>query len=147
MLFIVLPPVILLCSARMFVIIIHDLRTNNNRKYEFFSLTGTLSQVCHNINYKTDLEFIMSDLSSSRCGCDCGCDSNNGAFPLGNGGNSCACSIIWIILLLSLLNNNSDGCGCGNGSGLSNLFGNGNSCSTLIWILLLSSCCGCGSIF
>ena len=39
-------------------------------------------------------------------------------------------------------NNNNDGCGC-DGGGF-NLFGgsDNNCCNTLIWLLILSSCCG-----
>ncbi len=79
----------------------------------------------------------MSDLS--HCGCDNCCDGNGTSLFGGNG--SCACNIIWIILILSIIGN---GNGCG-----SFLGGNGenSSCTALIWILLLSCCCGGNSIF
>lgn len=72
----------------------------------------------------------MSDLSATNCGCGNTRESS---------GNGC-CSLIWIIILLSLFNNN-DGCGCGNGLSLFNN-GDGCGCSSIIWLLILISCCG-----
>ena len=60
----------------------------------------------------------MSDLTATQCGCS---NTNN---------------------------NNNNGCGCGNGTSLGNIFGNNGDnscCSSLIWIILLFSCCGCGN--
>ena len=77
----------------------------------------------------------MSDLSATNCGC-------NGNTREGNNGCS---NLIWILILLSLFNNND---GCGSGRSGFGLFNNDNSCCNLIiWLLLLSSCCGNGSIF
>lgn len=79
----------------------------------------------------------MSDLTATNCGCN---DAQNANFF----GNNGSCNLIWLILLLSLLNNNNDGCGCGGGFGLFNNSGrnSNNSCSWLIWILLISCFCG-----
>lgn len=73
----------------------------------------------------------MSDLSASQCGCpEFGRKSQNNNW-------------IWIILAAMLL------CNCGNerrgGCCICDLF-QGNSCETLMLMLVLLNCCGCKSL-
>lgn len=71
----------------------------------------------------------MSDLAATNCGCAeerCGCGCDNGC------GNSCG-------------NSCQNNCGCGFGLGN---FGGNNSCSCILWIIILFSLCGnngCGN--
>lgn len=55
----------------------------------------------------------MSDLAATNCGC--GCDDR------------CGCG-------------QEESCGCG--GGMMNCFGNGSSCSCILWIIILLSFCG-----
>lgn len=57
----------------------------------------------------------MSDLAATNCGC--GCDDR------------CGCG-------------QEESCGCG--GGMMNCFGNGSSCSCILWIIILLSFCGNG---
>lgn len=70
----------------------------------------------------------MSDLTASHCDC-------------GNDNNGCCSSLIWLILLFCICGNNGNSCGCGNNGFFGNN-GNGCGCESIIFILLILSCCG-----
>lgn len=66
----------------------------------------------------------MSDLTATNCGCGCGNDGGN---------NNC----LFLILILLFCG------GCGNGCGNNGFFGGNDCCSSIIWLFILFSCCGC----